>query len=238
MVLSLLVALVLQPDPLLAGLRAPDGEAPNCSSTFTVESVQGEERDRRVYRYDAATGESEMIEGSPEAMKAHAERKAEEAREAEEAEASSGEEDDEESGTVSFGMVPYADAIRTDGLDFARSGTEDGLVVFRAGPPLPKGTFEASGRDMSKRSAATLWIEPGETPRLRRHAYALEKEFRVPMIARVRTLEQVTEYELVEGRMTPVRFRITFDADVMGKTQAGETRMSLGDFDCGVGTGD
>ena len=235
MTFSLVLALALQPDPLLAGLRAPEGDAPECSSTFTVESVQGEERDRRVYRYDAATGESDLIEGSPEAMAAHAERQAEkaEAKEAEE-----GEDEDEEGGSVSFGMVPYADAIDTDGLSFERAGTEDGLVLFRAGPPLPKGTFEASGRDMSKRSAATLWVESGETPRLRRHAYALEKEFRVPMIARVRTLEQVTEYEPVGGRMTPVRFRITFDADVMGKTQAGETRMSLGDFDCAAGTGD
>ena len=226
--LALLAALAAQTDPLLAALAAPDGPPPDCSRTFAVESVQNDETDRRAYRYDAATGETTMTEGSEEAKAAHAARQAEKRAEA----AAEREDAEREEESVSFGMMPYAHAIRTDGLGFARAGTEDGLVVFRAGPPLPKGTFEASGRDMSKRSVATLWVEPGETPRLRRHAYALEREFRVPMIARVRTLEQVTEYEAVAGRMIPIRFRVTFDADVMGKTQAGETRMTLSELDC------
>ena len=226
---ALALASAAPADPLLLGLSAPEGEAPVCSSTFTVETEQNGETDRRAYRFDAATGQSEMIEGSPEAMAEDAKRRAD--REAERPSEDDGA-DVEEEETVSFGMVSYERAIDTDGYAFARVGEEDGLVVFRAAPPLPKGSFTASGRDMSKRAGATLWVEPGETPRLRRHAFALEREFRVPMIARVRTLRQVTTYEPVGGRMSPVRLTLTFDADVMGKSQAGETRMRLSDFDC------
>ena len=234
--LAALTLLAAQPDPLLASLSAPEGEPPRCSSTFTIEIEQGEERDRRVYRYDAETGERVLVEGSDEAMAEDANRRAD--AEAKPAEEAGEEEDDEEGESVSFGMIPYAVAIRTDGFAYTRQGTEDGLVLFEAGPPLPKGTFEASGRDMSKRAASRLWVEPGETPVLRRHAYDLVKEFQVPMIARVRTLRQVTEYEEVAGRVMPVRFSITFDAEMMGKTQAGMTEVALSDFECPSDAGD
>ena len=220
-----LIALALvATDPLLAALSAPEIEPPVCSSTLTVETEQDGEFDRRAYRFDAATGESTMIEGTPEAMAEDARRRAEAADEEDEAA------EDEES--VSFGMVSYEQAIDTEGYGFERVREENGLVVFRASPPLPKGSFTASGRDMSKRASATLWVEPGETPVLRRHAFALEREFRVPMIARVRALRQATEYEPLAGAMIPVRMTLAFDADVMGKSQAGETRLRLGDFDC------
>ena len=227
--MTLLIALALAAtDPLLAALSAPEAEPPVCSSTFTVETEQDGELDRRAYRFDAATGESTMIDGTPEAMAEDARRRAEAADEGDETD----DEADEDEESVSFGMVSYEEAIDTEGYGFERVREEDGLVVFRAGPPLPKGSFTASGRDMSKRASATLWVEPGEAPVLRRHAFALEREFRVPMIARVRALRQATEYEPLAGVMVPVRMTLAFDADVMGKSQAGETRMRLGDFDC------
>ena len=214
-------------DPLLEQLAAvPAADAAACSHTITVDERQGGEARRLVYLFDAETEETSLIDGPPEMLLQQA---AEQGGEADEDDQEA-EEVDDTGERVSFGPLPYDDVARS-GLPYQRVGTEGGLVVFRAAP-LPKGTYEASGRDMSKRSEARLWVRPGETPRVVRHAYGLTKEFRVPMIARVRTLRQETAYEEVGGAMRPVLFTITFDADVMGKTQDGRTTIARSDWDC------
>ena len=215
----------------LAAASVPDEAPAKCSVTMTSINTENGERQERVYRFDAATEETTLI-GPPEAVAAEAEAKAEAAKP--EKKKKKEEKDGE---TVSFGMTPYAVAAAVGTLDYELVGRSGGLSTYKAAP-LPKGTFEPSGRDMSKRSAAILTVRDGEVPAVERFAYELQKEVRIPMIARVRTLRQETRYAEVEGAMRPVGMAMVFDADVMGSEQQGEFEMALSDYDCPVSAAD
>ena len=229
--LALPVALgTARADELLDRLVVPEPPEPyQCGATMTVVSEEGGETEREVWRRERGAADMTLVDGSPEAFEREAARR--EAASEPEAGEPDGEEAEEEE-RVSFGFTPYEVASRTDGLPYERVGEEDGLAVYRAAP-LPKDSFAPSGRDMSKRSSATLHVDgSGEAPVVRRHAFALDREFRVPMIARVRTLDQATTYEEVGGRMRPAGLVIRFDADVRGNEQKGVTTITLSDWDC------
>jgi hypothetical protein len=196
-----LLFFLLASSPLAEALAVEAPEPNACAFEVLMESRkgEGEELELVTVRFDPETETLEAFGADGEKIE------------------SPDGEGDAEGPDASLGLTIYADVAEKLNLSWVQSS---GPMTYIA-EDLPEGSVDMGGEDISRNMRLTMTV--AEVPGghfVERYSAVLTKPKRIKMVARIRRLDQNTEFAMIQGRPRPVRQQVEGEISALGKTQS------------------